>query len=259
MPRVALLSSMFAVALPTVTGTSDFSWIKGVNYVPSTAHNSVALWQDYNESLVEEELRYAAASSFNAVRVFLHSLPWLYNAPVFKSHLEHLVSTLEALNLTSQLVLFDSCFGDVNANLSWITSGLYKNSTWIPNPGPTAVANASSWPIYDAYVADVISVVASTQSVFVWDIMNEPAFSDGPDVVAFIAHMSGLVGHLDSVGRPRTVGVASSVQQGLVQDHVSLLSFHNYNGGESGAALAQVWRQTEFLSAFVAPGLKEES
>lgn len=217
----------------------DFSWVVGVNYVPSTAHNDVATWQDYDEVHVETELGYAAAAGFNAVRVFLHSLPWLFNASAFNARLAHFIVTAEALNLTSQLVLFDSCFGDVNADVSWITTGRYKNATWIPNPGPLAVANTSSWPLYDAYAINVLRIAGNSRAIFVWDIMNEPAFGDGPSVVDFIAHMSALVAANDAVGRPRTVGIASSSQQALVQEHVSMLSFHNYNGGGAGAALAQ--------------------
>lgn len=241
-------SSMLALALLISGSTSHsvqssgYTWVRGVNYVPSTSHNDVQTWQDYNSTLVEIELGYAAASGFNAVRVFLHSLPWIFNATAFSGHLRHFIQTAESLNLTSQLVIFDSCFGDVDANVSWITTGIYRNYTWIPNPGPAAVANSSSWPLYDEYATAVIDIVGSSSAVFLWDVMNEPAFSDGPQVVDFIEHMSALVASLDPLGRPRTVGIASSSQQSLVQDHVSLLSFHNYNGGGDGAALAQVSR-----------------
>ena len=234
-----LWPSLLAQAHAAKQHAGDFSWVAGVNYVPSTAHNDVATWQDYDEVQVETELGYAAAAGFNAVRVFLHSLPWLFNATAFNARLAHFIATAEVLNLTSQLVLFDSCFGDVNADLSWITTGRYKNATWIPNPGPLAVANTSSWPLYDEYAINVLRVAGSSRAIFVWDIMNEPAFSDGPSVVDFIAHMSALVAANDAIGRPRTVGIASSSQQALVQEHVSMLSFHNYNGGGAGAALAQ--------------------
>jgi hypothetical protein len=218
----------------------DLSAVVGVNYVPSTSHNDVATWQDYNTTLVHSELAYAVSSGFNTVRVFLHSLPWIYNPVGFEKSLSDFVSSAESLSLSIQFVLFDSCFGDVNANVTWITSGLYKNATWIPNPGPAAVANVSSWPLYDAYAIDVLRIVGSSSAVICWDIMNEPAFDDGPHVVDFIAHMSSLVAERDPLGRFRTVGIASSSQQGLIQGHVSLLSFHNYDGNGAGAALAQV-------------------
>lgn len=216
----------------------DYTWVRGVNYVPSTSHNDVATFQDYDRAQVVTELGYAASAGFNAVRIFLSTLPWLKEAETFKSNLAHLIATLEGLNLTSQLVVFDSCFGDVTANISWIDSGLYKNATWIPNPGPANVANEQTWPIYDRYLADVVSVVGDSKAVLLWDLHNEPDFSV-PHMVEFIAHVGETLQSLEGASaRPRTVGVASSGQQGLVQDIATLLSFHNYNGGGEGLMLA---------------------
>ncbi len=149
-PLLILLST--AVIKASDIYGDDLRWIRGVNYVPSTSHNDVATWQDYNQTLVEEELEYATSIGFNAIRMFLSSLPWLYNRSAFLDNLDHFISTLERFNLTSQLVVFDSCFGNVNANISWIESGKYQNFTWIPNPGPSIVSSgASSWKIYDRY------------------------------------------------------------------------------------------------------------
>ena len=49
----------------------DFSWVRGVNYVPSTSHNDIATWYDYDRELVQQELTFAKQSGFNAVRVFM--------------------------------------------------------------------------------------------------------------------------------------------------------------------------------------------
>jgi len=209
-----------------------------VNWVPSTSHNDVATFQDYDPALAEAELGFAAAAGFNAVRVFLSSLPWLYDGSAFRARLAHLVATLERLNMTSQLVVFDSCFGAVNANISWIDSGLYKNYSWIPNPGPAIVSDPSAWASYDAYLRDVVEVVGGSPAVLIWDMHNEPDFSV-PHIVDFIAHTATVLASLDAKGRPRTVGLASSGQQGLVQDIVTMLSFHNYDGSSGGAMLAR--------------------
>ena len=140
--------------------------------------------------------------------------------------------------MTSQLVVFDSCFGAVNANSSWIDSGLYKNYSWIPNPGPAIVSDPSAWASYDAYLRDVVEVVGGSPAVLIWDMHNEPDFSV-PHIVDFIAHTATVLASLDAKGRPRTVGLASSGQQGLVQDIVTMLSFHNYDGSSGGAMLAR--------------------
>ena len=151
------------------TPDADFSWVVGINYVPSTSHNAVATWQDFDSALVNRELGFAAAAGFNAIRVFLHSLPWEANPAAFRAHLSAFISSLERRNLTAQLVVFDSCFGDVNANLTWISSGLYKNATWIPNPGPARVADATTWPQLEAYVRDVVATVGASPAVFLYD------------------------------------------------------------------------------------------
>jgi len=237
---MALLLVLVALAAAaSATAPDDFRWVRGVNYVPSTSHNDVATFQDYDPALVEAELAFAAASGFNAVRVFLSTLPWLYDAAAFRGRLAHLVATLEALNLTSQLVLFDSCFGSETANLTWITSGIYKNLTWIPNPGPGIVSNESAWPLYDSYLGDVVSVVGRSRAVLMYDLHNEPAFGV-PRMVDFIAHVGATIQALEGANaRPRTVGVADSGSQSLVQDVVTLLSFHNYDGGGGGMNLAR--------------------
>jgi len=239
-PAALLAAALAAVAVATATATAadDFAWLRGVNWVPSTSHNDVATWQDYDAALAEAELGYAAAAGFNAVRVFLSTLPWLVDASAFRANLAHFVATLERFNLTSQLVVFDSCFGDVNANVSWISSGLYKNFSWIPNPGPAVVADPSAWTAYDAYLRDVVEVVGASRAVLVWDLHNEPDFGV-PHMVDFIAHTAATLASLDARSRPRTVGVASSGQQGLVQDIVTMLSFHNYDGGGGGVPLAR--------------------
>lgn len=226
-----------AASSPRTTVATDFRWVRGVNYVPSTAHNDVATWHDYSRPLVEQELAYAAAAGFNAIRVFLSTLPWLYDRAAFVSNLAHFIATLEGLNLTSQLVVFDSCFGNVTADVSWLPSGRYKNATWIPNPGPGIVSNESAWAMYNAYVRDVVATAGSSQAVALYDAHNEPAF-DVPLMVQFINYTSQLLTALDPVGRPVTVGISSSAQQHMVQGIVTALSFHNYNGGAAGAALA---------------------
>ena len=224
----ALFAAAASAVICVAAASADFSWVRGANYVPSYSHNDVQTLVDYNPATVEQELGFAAQSGFNAVRTFLHSLPWLYNASAFSANLRHFVRTLERNNLTAQLVIFDSCFGDVNANLTWITDGLYKNASWIPNPGPAKVADEASWPLLEAYVADVVAAVGASRAVFIYDVHNEPDFTL-PNIVPFISHFSALVSKLDPT-RPTTVGIANADDQSRVQDLVSALSFHDYVG-----------------------------
>jgi hypothetical protein len=114
-------------------------------------------------TLVEEELSYAVVAGFNTVRTFLAWLPWRKDAAAFTANLAHFIRALEARNLTSQLVVFDSCCCDADANVSWIDSGFYRNHSWFPNPGPAMVASSATWPLLDAYLADVVATVGCQQ------------------------------------------------------------------------------------------------
>ena len=62
--------------------TDDLKWVRGVNYVPSSAHNDMGIWLDYDSALVHQELGYAGKQGFNAVRVFLHWLAWQHDPAV---------------------------------------------------------------------------------------------------------------------------------------------------------------------------------
>ena len=48
--------SMATATTPTAVNTGafgdDLTWVRGVNYVPSTAHNDMGIWLDYNSTLV---------------------------------------------------------------------------------------------------------------------------------------------------------------------------------------------------------------
>jgi len=243
-----LLLLQLSASSSSSSSPPDLSWVRGINYVPSTSRNDVATWQDYSRPLVEQELAFAQRSGFNAVRTFLHSLPYFFNSSAFLGNLRHFVSTLEALNMSSQLVLFDSCFGDVNANASWIPAGLYRNFSWIPNPGPATIADSARWPPLVSYLTDVALTVGASPSVLLWDIHNEPDFSL-PSLLPFMASMTEALRSVDPGARLITSGIASASQQHLVQDIVTSLSFHSYDGSRGGSTLRGLIEQQQALAA----------
>src|SRR5258707_15689230 len=53
-------------------------WAAGCNFTPSTAINQLEMWQaeNFDAATVDRELGWAQDIGFNAVRVFLHNIPW---------------------------------------------------------------------------------------------------------------------------------------------------------------------------------------
>lgn len=69
-PTLCLCLCLFCMAY--ASQQDNLAWIRGVNYVPSWSRNDIHTLEDYNASVVEEELAHAAFNGFNAVRLFLH-------------------------------------------------------------------------------------------------------------------------------------------------------------------------------------------
>eukprot|EP01048_Picozoa_sp_COSAG05_P013075 COSAG05_NODE_1359_length_5097_cov_2.531813_2_plen_640_part_00 len=225
-------------------GGGNLSWVRGANYVPSSSHNDLATWVDYDEALVAQELRWAGASGFNAVRVFLHHLAHEVNAPQLLARVEHLLSSAAAAKIQVMFVLFDSC-GRVNiANSSWILDGTYRNRTWIANPAPAIVdagRNSSSWPQLERYVHDIVSVHRADSRVIGWDIHNEPSISQDPALLPFIQHWIGIVnGLIDHRIQFTCVGGAQSAPHTEpALSNLTVLTYHDYSGTTLSKDVAQ--------------------
>ena len=61
-------------------------WLVGCNFVPSTAINGVAMWQQvsFDPETICRELGWAADLGFNSVRVFLNFVVWEDDPEGFK-------------------------------------------------------------------------------------------------------------------------------------------------------------------------------
>jgi hypothetical protein len=235
----AAATALAAAAAAAATAPDDLTWLRGVNYVPTYASNDIGTLVDYDPAVVERELGYAGAAGFNGVRLFLHWLPWLHNQSAFFAATDHFLAAAHARGLAVLLVVLDSCFGDVNPDVSWIVNGTYRNFTWIPNPGPRMVGDPASWVALDWYVTSLVGRYAGDPRLLGWDVMNEPDFAN-PGMDAFLAHYVGLVSRLDpDPSHVVTVGLASAGDQPRVAGLVRTLSFHDYDGGGDGTALGR--------------------
>jgi hypothetical protein len=231
-----LVAGTPAVPPATALFKDDLKWVRGVNYVPSTAHNDMGIWLDYNATLVKEELGYAGASGFNAVRIFLHWLAWDHDAKAFMANVEDFCAAADAAGLKVLVVVLDSCFGDVNAEASWIADGRYRNMSWMPNPGPAIVDKGpTGWTQLDAYVSELVTAHKSDKRVLGWDVMNEPNFADKM-IVPFIEHFTEIINRIDET-HFTCVGGAENIPH-VELANLTVLTYHDYNGGEDGAKLA---------------------
>lgn len=139
---------------------SQHPWFIGCNFIPSTAVNTLEMWQaeTYDPTTIDRELGYAQGLGFNLIRVFLHYLVWQENPDLFKARLDNFLQIANSHNISTMLVLNDDCWnpegylGPQPAPIPGV-----HNSRWVQAPGEAEYTNTSLFPIFQEYVTDIIS------------------------------------------------------------------------------------------------------
>lgn len=65
-------------------------WLRGCNFIPSTAINQLEMWQaeTFDLETIDRELGWAVELGLNAMRVYLHDLVWCQDPVGFKKRIE---------------------------------------------------------------------------------------------------------------------------------------------------------------------------
>lgn len=160
----------------------EHGWLRGCNYIPSTAVNQLEMWQadTFDEKTIDRELGYAQSLGFNSVRVFLHDLLWKQDQNGFTARIERFLAIAERHQIKVLFVLFDSCWyplpklGKQPAPLPF-----KHNSGWVQSPGVAALCDTNQIPRLKSYVTGMLRHFASDHRIVGWDLYNEPDNWDG--------------------------------------------------------------------------------
>lgn len=158
-------------------------WPMGCNFTPSTAINQLEMWQAATFDLprIDAELALAASVGMNAVRVYLHDLLWVDDAPGFLARVEAFLAAADRHGIRTMLVLFDSCWNPEPAlGPQPHPKPDVHNSGWVQAPGMTALRDPAQRGRLEAYVRGVVGRFRDDPRVLAWDIWNEP--DNGPEV-----------------------------------------------------------------------------
>ena len=154
-------------------------WICGFNYVPRTAVNWTELWQaeSFDLATIEEELAWAGAIGFNALRTNLQYLVWRHDAAGLRARLDRFLGAAAKRGMRALLCLFDDCaFSGREPYLGRQDPPIpgVHNSGAAASPGREVVRDRSAWPDLERYVRDVVSHFRDDERVLGWDLYNEP-------------------------------------------------------------------------------------
>jgi hypothetical protein len=159
------------------TWYDSLPWLRGCNFIPSSAINQLEMWQaeSFDPTTIERELGWLAGLGLNSMRVFLHDLVWAQDAGGFFSRVEQFLDLAEGHGLGIMFVFFDSCwhpFPELGKQRA-PRPGVH-NSYWLQSPGLAALKNEKEWGRLEDYVCAVTERFRDDPRVQIWDVWNEP-------------------------------------------------------------------------------------
>ena len=205
-----LAVSALVSALPAAAAArrvpADLSQVRGFNYTPAEAANHTDQWLHYDPAVTARDFDYARRLQLNQVRVMIPIALWAANKDAFHRALPDLLRAAHARGMGVMPTI------------------LYPRDEMM---------DRSTWPKYDAAIADLVATLRHEPGLFAWDVQNEPDCCNLPEAVRSvrIAHavaMARLFHQLDPV-TPVTIGftyVPGMIEAG---DAVDVLSYHDYS------------------------------
>ena len=156
---------------------TQYDWVTGVNFSPSTAINQLEFWQaeTFDLETIDRELKWSADLGFNMHRVFLHNLVWQQNSAQYLNRIEQFLTTSDKYGIKTMLVLFDDVWDPLPAlgTQREPIKGLH-NSGWVQAPGREYLEDGSKDALLESYVKGILTHFKNDNRVAIWDLYNEP-------------------------------------------------------------------------------------
>ena len=219
-------------------------WLRGPNYLPSTAINSTEMWQaeTFDPVTIDRELGWAEELGLNSCRVFVQYLVWTDDRDGLKARMAEFADIADSHGLSTMYVLFDDCaFSGKQPYLGPQDDPIpgVHNSGWTPSPGFELVTDRSHWPQLEAYVQDVVSQFADDKRIVAWDLYNEPGNSGMREKSDPLLQASFQWARAAGPSQPLTAGAwraPLSELERISLAHSDVTSFHAYSNLEATEA-----------------------
>ena len=185
----------------------DLSGVRGFNYQSAETIGHAEFWLQYNPSVTERDLDYAARLQLNQVRVFVPYAAWERNKEALRKNLLHFVRAARA------------------RGMGVMPTMQYKFGEW---------RDRAAWPNSRAFVADLVAAIGKEPGLAIWDVENEPECcklpptSDNRLRMEHAMYMAKVFHELDPV-TPVTIGATFAENMIEMGDAVDVLSFHDYS------------------------------
>ena len=211
-------------------------WALGCNYTPRTAINTLEMWQaaTFDPAIIDQELGWAEGLGFNAVRVFLHYLPWEQDAGGFLRRLERFLEIADSHHIGTMFVLFDDCWNpEFGVGPQPAPRPGVHNPGWVQCPGPDLLESPGRWGILESYTRGIVGFFRGDRRVLAWDLYNEPGNSGYGSRSLPLLEKVFAWARAAAPAQPLTAGIwdESKDLAGLNKfqaEHSDIITFHSY-------------------------------
>jgi len=152
-------------------------WLVGCNFIPSNAINQLEMWQPttFDTATINRELHWAQAIGFNAVRAYLHDLPWLQDSIGFLNRIEQYLTIAHRRGIGTIFVVLDGVWDpQPKSGKQPAPRPHIHNSGWVQSPGAKILADTAQWYLVEKYIKGVVSHFSQDNRIIAWDVFNEP-------------------------------------------------------------------------------------
>jgi hypothetical protein len=106
------------------------------------------MWQTFDVTTIERELRWASQINMNIMRVFLHFLLYQQDAEGYYKKIDGFLAIANKFNIKIMFVIFDECWLP-NPKLGPQPDPIpgVHNSQWVRCPGQAWVQDNTTWSI----------------------------------------------------------------------------------------------------------------
>eukprot|EP00347_Sterkiella_histriomuscorum_P020092 403339136 len=156
---------------------STGGWTAGANFIPSTAVNTLEMWQaeTYDRETITRELGFAHSLGMKVVRVFLHHKVWTQDQAGFLNRLDDFLSIADSYGIKTMFAMFDDCW-NAESSLGKQPDPIpgVHNSQWVRAPGQEETEDQSLHALFRNYFLSIIGRFQNDPRIYLWDIYNEP-------------------------------------------------------------------------------------
>jgi hypothetical protein len=227
---------------------SHEGWLRGSNFIPSTAINQLEMWQaeSFDTATINRELGWAQSIGLNVMRVFLHHLAWEVDPKGFKNRMEQYLTIANKHNIATVFVFFDDCWNPTyKAGKQPAPKPGVHNSGWVRDPGDLG-KDSTIYPLLQNYVKDILSHFAKDKRIALWDLYNEPGNSGNGNNSMTLLKKVFQWGREVNPSQPLSSGVWSKDLTDLNKfqlENADVITYHNYSDEIQHKAAIDTLRQ----------------